>query len=119
MRKFNQALKFVERAERYAEDRSRLAGDGEAVARYVLDCAERVSQLDARVLPDAQREQFMARIWSAYEVVSDWLDSSRPYNLDSPEHPLYGDVLGDLGGSGEWDGCPGQVLVDAQYEGHD
>ena len=63
----NAALKFVERAERYALDRKRLAGDGESVARYVLNCAERVSMLDDRVFSVVDRESCMARIWSAYQ----------------------------------------------------
>ena len=74
----NQALKFVERAERYSRDRKRLAGDGESVARYVLNCAERVSMLDDRVFTSVNRESCLSRIWDAYQVVSDYLDSRAP-----------------------------------------
>ena len=112
-----QALKFVEKAERYAKDMKRLRGDGEAVARYVLNCAERVSTLDDRVFTDVDRESCMARIWGAYDVVSSYLDSGQPYNLDSPEVPFYGEMLSDMGTHADWDGCPGQVIVDSDYEG--
>lgn len=116
-----QALKFVERAERYSRDRTRLRGDGEAVARYVLDCAERVSMLDDRVFRGESRESCMARIWVAYESVADYLSSGAPYNLDSPEVPWseYGESLGELASDVDWDGNPEQVLVDNQYEGYD
>jgi len=116
-----QALKFVERAERYSRDRVRLRGDGEAVARYVLQCAERVSMLDDRVFRSVDRESCMARIWDAYQVVTDYLDSGAPCNLDSPEVPWseYGESLGELASDVDWDGNPEQVLVDNQYEGYD
>ena len=116
-----QALKFVERAERYSRDRVRLRGDGEAVARYVLQCAERVSMLDDRVFRSVDRESCMARIWAAYQVVTDHLDSVQPYNLDSPEVPWseYGESLGERAGDVDWDGNPEQALVDNQYEGYD
>ena len=117
----DQALKFVERAERYSRDRTRLAGDGEAVARYVLDCADRVTKLDDRVFRGESRESCMARIWAAYGVVTDYLDSGLPTNLDSPEVPWseYGESLGELASDCDWDGNPEQVLVDNQYEGWD
>ena len=116
-----QALKFVEKAERYSRDMTRLRGDGESVARYVLNCAERVSVLDDRVFTDVDRESCMARIWDAYDAVTGYLESGAAYNLDSPEQPLYGEMLSDIAGieaaSQDWDGCPGQVLVDNDYEG--
>jgi hypothetical protein len=117
----DQALKFVERAERYSRDRTRLRGDGESVSRYVLECAERVSMLDDRVFRSVDRESCMARIWDAYQAVSDYLDSGAPYNLDSPELPWseYSDSLGELASDVDYDGCPEQVLVDNQYEGWD
>ena len=115
----NTALKFVERAERYALDRKRLAGDGESVARYVLNCAERVSMLDDRVFSVVDRESCMARIWSAYQEVSDYLGSGMPYDLDSPERPFFGDMLGDMGASGDWHGCEGQAIADRDYYGED
>ena len=114
-------MKFVNRAERYSKDRNRLRGDGEAVARYVLECAERVTELDERVFRGESRESCMARIWASYQVVSDYLSSGAPYNLDSPELPWseYGDALGELASEVDYDGCPEQVLVDNQYEGWD
>ena len=111
----NRAKAFADKAVRYSKDRTRLAGDGESVARYVLNCAERVLALDPRAVSDADRESSLARIYAAYEVVSAYLDSSAPYNLDSPEVPVYGEVLEGL--DGDWDGCPGQVEVDRVYEG--
>jgi hypothetical protein len=111
----NRAEVFADRAARYSRDRNRLAGDGEAVARYVLECARRVEALSPRAVSDADREAALARIWASYEVVSSYLDSSAPYNLDSPEVPLYGDLLDGL--DADWDGCPGQVEVDRVYEG--
>lgn len=120
MRKYNQALKFVERAERYAKDRRRMAGDGEAVAGYILNCAERVQSLDKRMLSDDVREQLLARIWSAYQVATDWLESRAPHHLDCPERYFYGDMLDQgFGSGGDWDGCPEQVRVDADYHGVD
>ena len=120
-----QALKFVEKAERYSRDLTRLRGDGESVARYVLNCAERVSVLDDRVFTDVDRESCMARIWDAYDAVTSYLDSGAAYNLDESTRdstsPMYGEMLSDLAGieaaSRDWDGCPGQVLVDNDYEG--
>jgi hypothetical protein len=120
-----QALKFVDRAERYSRDRKRLAGDGESVARYVLNCAERVSMLDDRVFTSVDRESCMARIWDAYGVVTDYLSSNAPADLDSPERAFYGDMLGDMGAvhgnatdcEGDWHGCEGQATVDLDYYG--
>lgn len=117
----DQAMKFVKKAERLANDRKRLRGDGEAVARWVLTCAERVSMLDDRVFRRESREACLARIWDAYQVVVDYLESGAPYNLDSPEVPLYGDFLNDLGNKAadeDWDGNPQQVMTDNQYEGY-
>ena len=111
----NRAKAFADKAVRYSKDRTRLAGDGESVARYVLNCAERVLALDPRAVSNADRESSLARIYAAYEVVSAYLDSSAPYNLDSPEAPVYGEVLEGL--DDDWDGCPGQVEVDRVYEG--
>lgn len=112
---------FVDRAERYSVDRNRLRGDGEAVARRILSLAERVDKLDDRLFYTESRESAMARIWAAYQVVTDYLDSGAPYNLDSPEVPWseYGESLGELASDVDWDGNPEQVLVDNQYEGYD
>lgn len=116
----NAAEKFADRAERYAKDRNRLRGDGEAVAHYVLNCAERVQLLDDRLFDKVPREAYMDRIWAAYQAVNDYLDSGAPYNLDSPEIPFWGDMLSDMATEdADWDGCPEQVLVDNQYEGYD
>ena len=111
----NRAAGFADKAVRYSKDRTRLAGDGESVARYVLECALRVEALDPRAVSDEDREASLTRIYEAYDVVSSYLDSSAPYNLDSPEVPMYGDYLEGLGG--DWDGCPAQVEVDRVYEG--
>ena len=111
----NRAKAFADKAVRYSNDRRRLAGDGESVARYVLECAHRVQALDPRAVSDADRESSLARIYHAYEVVCSYLDSGAPYNLGSPERPLYGEVLEGL--DTDWDGCPGQVEVDRVYEG--
>lgn len=120
------ALKFVERAERYSLDRKRLAGDGEAVARYVLNCAERLSTLDDRLFSVGERESAMARVWDAYQVVCDYLCSGMPYDLDSPERPFFGDMLSDMGArgsaadfDGDWHGCEGQAIADLDYYGAD
>lgn len=117
----NRAMGFADKAVRYSKDRTRLAGDGESVARYVLDCALRVEALDPRVVSDEDREASLTRIYDAYEVVSSYLASTAPYNLDSPE-VCFGSCISDvdtLGGyySDDWDGCPAQVEVDRVYEG--
>ena len=117
----NRAKAFADKAVRYSKDRTRLAGDGEAVARYVLNCAERVAALDPRAVSDADRESSLARIYSAYEVVSAYLDSNAPFDLDCPEVGFGSCIHGvDTDGgyySDDWDGCPGQVEVDRVYEG--
>ena len=124
MRKYHRALEFVEKAERYAKDRRRMAGNGDGVAGYILDCAERVTALDARVLPADVREAFLARIWAAYGVVTDYLESSAPNSLDRKERLLYGEVLDQVAANewaydSDWDGCKGQVQVDSDYHGGD
>lgn len=111
----NRAKAFADKAVRLSRNRTELAWEGEAVANRVLECAHRVLALDPRVVSDEDRESSLARIYAAYEVVSAYLDSSAPYNLGSPEVPLYGEVLECL--DDDWDGCPGQVEVDRVYEG--
>ena len=111
----NRAKAFADKAVRYSRNRKYLSHRGEDVARYVLDCALRVEALDPRAVSDEDREASLTRIYDAYEVVSSYLDSSAPYNLDSPEVPMYGDYLDGL--DGDWDGCPAQVHVDRVYEG--
>lgn len=118
----NRAKGFADKAERYSRDRRRMAGDGEAVARRILACAERVEALDPRAASDSDRAAALARIWDAYAVVCAWLDSNAPHDLDSPEVPFgsYIEGVDSNGGyySPEWDGCPAQVHVDLVYEGH-
>ena len=111
----NRAKAFADTAVRYSKDRTALAHRGEAIAGRVLSLAHRVQALDPSVVSDADRESSLARIYHAYEVVCSYLDSGAPYNLDSPERPLYGEVLDGL--DVDWDGCPGQVEVDRVYEG--
>jgi hypothetical protein len=81
--------------------------------------------LDDRVFTSVDRESCMARIWDAYGVVTDYLSSNAPADLDSPERSFYGDMLGDMGAvhgnatdcEGDWHGCEGQATVDLDYYG--
>ena len=81
--------------------------------------------LDDRVFTSVDRESCLSRIWDAYQVVSDYLDSGLPIDLDSPERPFYGDMLSDMGTNhgkatdfdGDWHGCEGQATVDRDYYG--
>ena len=117
----SRAMKLVTSAENYAKNRVKLAHEGETIADRVLTLADRVSKLDERVFTDISREDCMTRIWDAYSTVTDYLDSGAPYNLGSPEQPLYGEMLSDIAGieaeNADWDGCPGQVIVDNEYDG--
>lgn len=117
----DRALKFVETAEKYANNRKALSHDGENIADRIVSLAERMSKLDARVVSDEDRELYLARIWSAYGEVTDYLESGAAYNIGIPESPLYGEMLSDIAGieaaNADWDGCVGQVIVDNDYEG--
>ena len=80
--------------------------------------------LDDRVFISVDRESCLTRIWGAYQVVSDYLDSRAPFDLDSPERAFYGDMLSDMGAmgqatdfDGDWHGCEGQAIVDHDYYG--
>lgn len=117
----NRAEVFAGKAERAARDRTALAHRGEAIANRVLECARRVEALSPRAVSDADREAALARIWASYEVVSSYLDSSAPFDLDSPEVG-FGSYIDDVHNDGsyysdDWDGCPAQVEVDRVYEG--
>ena len=59
----DRALKFVETAEKYANNRKALSHDGENIADRIVSLAERMSKLDARVVSDEDRELYLARIW--------------------------------------------------------
>jgi hypothetical protein len=111
----NRAKAFADKAVRYSRNRKYLSHRGEEVARYVLDCAERVLALDPMAVSDEDRELSLTSIYEAYEVVCNHLDSPAAYDLGSPEVSLYGEVLESL--EADWDGCPGQVEVDRVYEG--
>ena len=115
----NRALDFTVRAEKYAKNFKALAHDGENIAHRIINLAEKVSRLDSRVVNDADRESYLARIWAAYGAVTDYLDSSAPYNLGIPEEPFYGEMLSDMATNADFDGCPGQVIVDNDYHGWD
>ena len=74
-------VKEAAKAQRYAADRRALSREGDAVARRVLKCAERVEALDERFVDAEAREAALSDIWAAYAVVSRYLSSFAPNQL--------------------------------------
>ena len=77
-------VKEAAKAQRYAADRRALVREGDAVARRVLKCAERVEALDERFVNAKAREAALSDIWAAYAVVCDHLESAAPNDLADP-----------------------------------
>ena len=76
-------VKEAAKAQRYAADRRALVREGDAVARRVLKCAERVEALDERFVDAEAREAALSDIWAAYAVVCGRLESAAPSDLDA------------------------------------